>query len=81
MTIQMEIEMVLVEKGAELCVYEEMVDIETGERKLNRPLCIQSLALGRDIPEILTVRVEITSDPKPAIETEPAGNCLPPTTA
>ena len=81
MTIQMEIEMVLVERGAKLCVYAEMVDVESGVRKLHRPLCIQSLAFGDDIPEIVTVRVEISSNPKPALEAQPAGNSLPPTTA
>lgn len=78
MTIQMQVDMVLVEKGDGLCVYQEMVDVEQNCKKLSRPICIETAALQGEAPEIITLRVEIASKDRPVLEITPAGN-EPPT--
>lgn len=55
----MEVEMILVSSNEDEHEYREMIDVVTGDRKLERPIYIQRCGFEGDAPEIITIRVEI----------------------
>ncbi len=63
----MEVEMVLVSSNENGHEYREMIDVETGVKKLEHPIYVQACALDGPAPEIITVRVEIAPKDLPPL--------------